>query len=553
MTEVLPTGRRFGGGRIDTAVLRGPLAFAADDPAGPIVVSGLVVPWDTTVELNWFGDTVEFAPGSVVPAGPASRVKFLLEHTRHGMGYGLDFEDTPEGLRGRFAIPRDELDDPDTAAAVRQMRNGIRDALSIGVTLDEYAESEGPTKYTAHLRVTGGHMFETSSVLLPRFDDARVDTVAAHRPTPQPRERITVTATTDPDIPDTDDQADELDDQAAVEASRIAQHLTSTRTGRALRLRAPSRYGSIGDFALAVAQGREGAWDGDDRRALGFALTDVKTSDVAGLLPPTWVTDFAEELVASRPTVSAFDTRPLPPNGMTINWPQKTITGPLTGVQATEKTQVVSGKVAIGTQSSNIVTYAGGNDVSIQTILRSTPDYLTLLYQEYGYEMASLQDIDTITAIVAEAAPMALPNTPADINEGLAAAAAVIWGAMRGATPNRFVLGLGVWEYLAGAADADGRPLFPAMSGMNPVGQLTITTQNGEARGLAFSVDPYLDPNTALIGWNRAVTTWLGPVATMSADAPAVLGRDVALFQFMATAVRRPDAVVALTYTPPGP
>jgi phage head maturation protease len=552
MTEVLQ--RRFGGGRIDQAIVRGPLElFGFESPDGPIVVSGLALPWGQTVELNWWGDTVEFARGSVSPDGPASRVKFLLDHMRHGMGYGLEFEDREAGLWARFAIPRDELEDSDTRGAVRQMRNGVRDALSVGVALDEFDEREGPSKYTAHLVVTKGHLFETSSVLLPRFDDARVESIAA---LPIYQQRTPVMTNPEPDpTPDDPTPDDDADDD--VEASRLAQHLARTRTGRALaitRPRAQSRYASIGQWALAVAQGAEGTMDSDDRRRVGFALTDVTTGDLAGILPPTWVTDFAENLLAARPLITAFNTRPLPESGMQINWPKKTITGPLTGQQAAQKTGVTSGKVAITTENSAVMTYGGGNDVSIQAILRSDPSYLTILFEEYGYDLALNEDTDVVDAVltaITEEQP--LTRTAADINESLAAAARTVHGARRGAIPDRFVMGLDVWQYLAGAADADGRPLFPGMSGYNPVGTISLSTPTGEARGIAFSVDPNMPDDKAILGWSQAVTNWLGPVGTMSADVPSKLGRDVAIYQFMATAVRRPDALVELTLAAVGP
>jgi hypothetical protein len=262
------------------------------------------------------------------------------------------------------------------------------------------------------------------------------------------------------------------------------------------------------------------------------------------------VSDFAEELAAARPFVTAFDTRPLPESGMTITWPKKVITGPLVGEQATQKTGIVSGKVAVTATNSPIVTYAGGNDISIQAIQRSDPSYLTILFEEYSYALADVHNADvlgdTLTAITG-GHELALSRDPTEISATLAAGAALIFGARRGARPNRLILGLGVWEYLAGVTDTDGRPLFPAMSGLNPVGQITITTPEGEVRGLNFVVDPTMGADKAVLGWNRAVTTWMGPVQSMSADVPALLGRDVAVFQFAVSAVRRPDALVELT------
>ena len=291
--------------------------------------------------------------------------------------------------------------------------------------------------------------------------------------------------------------------------------------------------------------------DPGEQRRVGFALTDVTTADIAGLLPPQWIRDFAEELSAARPFVSAFDTRPLPESGMTITWPKKTITGPIVGEQVAQKTDVVSGKVAVTATNSPVTTYAGGNDVSIQAILRSDPSYLAVLFEEYAYALAAVHDVDVITDVLAAipvGSQIALSAAaPTAINTKLANGARLMWAAGRGARPDRLVMGLGVWEYFAAAADATGRPLFPNMSGANPVGELNITTTEGEARGLAYVVDPYLTATKAVMGWSRAITNWVGPVGTLAADVPAKLGRDVAIYQFGALAIRRVDALVEYT------
>jgi hypothetical protein len=105
------------------------LTFAAVGPdadvSRPVRVSGLAVPWSTVVQLNWWGDTVEFSPGSIDPP-VAGFVPFLLDHTDHAMGFGVSFTNTPAGLEAVMQVPADELDDPDTARAMRQMGNGVR-------------------------------------------------------------------------------------------------------------------------------------------------------------------------------------------------------------------------------------------------------------------------------------------------------------------------------------------------------------------------------------------------------------------------------------------
>lgn len=542
-----------------------PATFTVADrgPAtGPILVTADALPWDVEVEVNWFGDVLSFAPGSItVPDDEANRVKFLLDHRMKPFGYATAIADAGDRLVATMAIPRDELEDPEIAAAVRQMRNGVRDAVSVGVDLVEYSEEPldpsqrfGPLR----IRVTAAELLELSSAVIPRFADARITRIAAaHPPTTStaagglgrsstmPR-TLTATDTPADDVDDdlVEDQADDVDE----ESERLENHRRTAGRRRPAGRHTRDQFGSIGRFARAVAAG-----DTDAARRYGFALTDVTTGDVPGILPPQWVTDFAEELAAARPLVTAFETRPLPESGMVITYPVKTAAGPLTGEQAAEKTDITSGKLSIDPATAGVETWAGGNDVSIQTILRTDPDYLDLLFAEYGYDLADRHNTSVgakVLAAIGAGNEVPLARDVATIVATLATAARRIWAARRGARPNRLVLGLDVWEFLAGAADPDGRPLFPAMSGANPAGQITITTDTGEVRGLDYLVDPTLPAAKAVMGWNRAVTTWLGPVATMSADVPSKLGRDVAMYQFAASAVRRPDALVELTLAP---
>jgi phage head maturation protease len=526
--------------------------------AGPIVVEALAVPWDTPVEANGFGDTIEFAPGSLSWAAP-SRVKFLLDHTSHAFGYGLDFHAGDDGLIAVMAVPRDELTDPATARAVQQMRNGVRDAVSVGVEVTDADATETDDRY--HFRVTSGRLLELSSCVLPRYDDARISTIAAHRP---PTGARNMTATIDRrfaaggDQDDPGEEAeepteDENEDDQETETSRVEAHRRTVAYGPPSRRRAPGRdkFGSLGEFAIACARGQVSL---EERNRLGFALSDLKTDGIPGLIPAAWVSGYADVLSASRPIIEAFSTIALPDVGMSMEWPVRTRTGPLTGVQATQKTEIESGTIGVTTTPSPVVTWAGGNDIAIQAIERSQPSLATLLLEELTYDLAYNADRQVAADIAAKATGGTVTiDTAANINAALAEAAALVFGARFGAVPNRLILGLNAWQAFAGAADADGRPLFPNLNGANPVGVLSFTDLTGQARGLQVICSPDIDPATGLVAWDRAVTTALGPVRTMTADQPAVLGRDVAIYQYGSWMVRRPAAIVKLVPPPPLP
>lgn len=96
----------------------------------------------------------------------------------------------------------------------------------------------------------------------------------------------------------------------------------------------------------------------------------------ASLDRPTWLTEVYGIVNRGRPAINAFGVRALPEKGTKIEWP--TFSGNLSGLiaeQATEKTEIASATVAFGDDDATIKTYAGGSDLSLQLIQRSSPSY----------------------------------------------------------------------------------------------------------------------------------------------------------------------------------
>ena len=111
-----------------------------------------------------------------------------------------------------------------------------------------------------------------------------------------------------------------------------------------------------------------------------------------------------------------------------------------------------------------------------------------------------------------------------------------------------YVVGVDLWEMYAAAVDDQGRPLFPHINGMNPVGSIDITNKDGVAvRTVPVAVDWNMTATKGYLGYKRAFTSALNGVQTLSADAVANLSRDEVVFQQAAFLARRPDALVEYT------
>jgi HK97 family phage major capsid protein len=278
------------------------------------------------------------------------------------------------------------------------------------------------------------------------------------------------------------------------------------------------------------------------------ALVDQTTANLSGILPPTWLKDIVDFIGQARPLISAFDSRPLPPSGMTVNFPQVTVR-PLVGKQSAEKGATASRATTIVAGSAPVATYGGGEDVSVQAIQRTDPSYLSIVNELYAEQLAAQMDADACTLVVAGASgppgTISAALKGADIAGVLAAAGKAALNAR--VTLDTWVMGVDVWAFVVGAADSTGRPLFPNVGPANPVGDSMVTSATGTARGLTFVADPNMAPTKSVAGSSRAFSSLLGGVQTLRADNPAQLGVDFAVYEFAAFALRRPAALTVIT------
>lgn len=160
---------------------------AAAAAEGSRIVEGLIVPFgpDGATSMGRF----TFGPGQIeLPApGASSRVKLLREHDQRdpvGVGQAFDEVDAAEADRRLAALGREPLglagvwgsyrvpEGPEGDRALAEVRDGLRDAFSVGVALT--AETMTAARKSGGRAVPGrGRLRETSIVSVPAFDDAR--------------------------------------------------------------------------------------------------------------------------------------------------------------------------------------------------------------------------------------------------------------------------------------------------------------------------------------------------------------------------------------------
>lgn len=336
---------------------------------------------------------------------------------------------------------------------------------------------------------------------------------------------------------------------ASVEAvERLSARIDAVRSATPGDPASPlARFPSFGHYAAA-------AYRGEVTPEETRALADQITTNNPGVMPPSWVNDVKG--IVSRPRRLIDGTGgPMSPgdSGMDLAFPYFDGTlSALVAPQATQKTQVTSVRVDLKKGTAALVTYAGGSDIAYQLLERSSPSYL----DAYLRIMASAYGVVTEAAfaaavLAAAGTPGAAAGLPAFYEWVIGASATIEDATGSGAS----VIGVAsdVWPKLAGATDADGRPIFPPVNPQNAPG---VPTGPGAVGGISVAGIPvYRSPGLTagkVVALNGEAARWAedGP-RTISAEDVPLLGRDVAVYGYAAPALFVPGGCVAATVTFP--
>jgi hypothetical protein len=414
---------------------------------------------------------------------------------------------------------------------------GIIDAVSIEFDDDPTPARAGELVTRTRARLTG-----LAFTRQPQHTSARVLAVRSHQPNPNPEGSTDMA-----DDTTTDDHGDQADDETTTPPpapTPAEQHTRSHRRAAPTPIPAGdsvagARFRSFGHFVQAAARGDV---EGDQLQRYYRALQQASTTDIAGLLPEQWLTDVIDLYRSRTPSVQAFRTATLPDSGMVVNQPKVTQRA-LVGEQSPEGEEVQTRKVTIGTASWDVQTFAGGQGMNLQTVLRSTPQYLNEVMRLHLQAMSENLNLVVAAAIEAAAAVgvsgnVALEYTTADVFDELIIDASGVFLNALGRPCEVVGMSVDLWKAVAKAKDADGRPLYPSVNPMNTHG--TMSARSTE--GTIIAVDWYVDRDlgglgagiSGVAGVREAFVTHTGPTGTLTADVPSLLGRDVAVYQFAA-------------------
>jgi len=271
-------------------------------------------------------------------------------------------------------------------------------------------------------------------------------------------------------------------------------------------------------------------------------VANTLSADVAGLIPPQYLTTFAQIIDASRPIVQT--ARRVPLTSGTLSYPSIT-QRPTVAKQTTEKTELSSQKMTVAFVNVTADTYGGTGDLSWQAINWSTPDALSLWFDlaAEAYAIQTEAAAGTVLAAATVMATPAIPATPtlADWMTALTAASGVIYTASRRRPDTVF------------ADVTTGYSIMGLVSNVSPVfiptGNFSLSSGQGNIAGLNLVISAGLPAKTVVVGnaSSLLVAETSGSPVELRAVEPAIGGMEVGVIGAFAAKITDAGAFRKLT------
>lgn len=327
-------------------------------------IEGVVVPYGEVGTIQ--GTKYRFADGSLELA--RARTPLLVDHDRAApVGILAELVPGEVGPLGRFTIDQTAAGD----TALIQAASGSRGSLSVGAEIVEAETGDGDV-----IDVTLARLHEVSLVTVGAFAGAGVTRVAAEAEEPEPEEEPEEEPEPNPDQIPLETEPDNDPEEGPTMTDATAAAPAMMLTARADR---PARELLAGELVSLLVRAQHG--EPEARRYLEAALTESISTDVSGLLPPTYERTVIGGKVTPRPLYNAFRSRALPGVGLAVNKPKWT-TRPVGAWAANVDADATSSKVVIGSQAANVERWDWAGAISWVVVQRSDPSVIDEVYGE---------------------------------------------------------------------------------------------------------------------------------------------------------------------------
>ena len=478
----------------------------------------LIVPWEKPV-MTRNGPEV-FMRGAFEGLDP-SKVVLRLEHENPPAGRGIEYEDRTDGAYMVFRVSKTQRGDDILTLA----DDGITSGVSVG-----YEDAPDGIQHYRHagksLRVVHkAFLREVSTTWRPTWKEAEVlsvrsegdtsmaDPVADATPAPAPSPAVDITPLTQAlekmaggqtALAAKIDELEERSRQQIVIPSHPADEPKVTR----------------GQWMEVVIKMLSGERVPEMQLR---ALDDIITTDNIGVVPEAVLSEIVGVINTSRPFLASTRRLELPAAGMSITVPVIE-TRPETGVQAAEKDDIASNQTSITTDSFDAVTIAGGGDLSLQLLKRSSPAFL-------GLYLELLQESLNLNMEKLALAALYTGDTPGGTLDPDDASFGAAWknGALVGVPPDTLWLSsTGVAQFIDAKADGTNAPLYSSIQAGFTAGAGPAGTISGLRPVYVPAMDAVGDVD-AIVGPSRGFAWTEDGTYTLQVDVPSKAGRDVAL------------------------
>jgi phage head maturation protease len=461
-----------------------------------------------------------FEPGAFGEVDPSSIV-LRQDHVDPAIGRGVSYHDDGVGPVMTFAA--------DSTSKADDLLRGIRDGTYRGVSVgcDPDPASFKSKRINGRLVTAIGRakLAEVSATWRPAYLSAAVlathaqeETTAVTDETPvEPVEAVAPS----PDVTAISDRLAALEEFSRKQAVTVPE---------------PKDYKAGTRRTVAIHQSIQR--DPDVMRA----WTDIVTGDVPSLVPDATTTEMIGIIDSTRPFLQSTRRLATPSSGLNLVVP-RIVTRPVTGEQMTEKSEVASGPMETDAVEFPFRTFAGANDISIQLIKRSSPEFLPLYLELLGEDYAEKTENAAVDVLLAHADINAGTATfdplTGDISfgESFTNAQAV----SRRLFPDTIWLSTpAVAAMIDAKTDGTNQPMFGSLN-LNADASGGVS---GTVSGLRAVHVPALDDEAvdAIVGPRRGFAWAEDGTYTLTSDNPRLAGRDVGIVGMIAFAPWYPAA-----------
>ena len=485
-----------------------------------------------------------FARGAFAGADP-SRVVFRNQH-QTVVGRGIEIRETEDGAYMTFQISRTPAGDEVLTLVADRVLSGISVGFFPRPGGDQITTREG----RRHTIRTSVDLREASATFIPTYPSGAVLSVRQRPtngdnmspdPTPDPTPDPVPDPTPTPVPPTPPPPAPDSRDLILREVNRVMEERERRQIDPPLPA-GTTRRARLGEWASVALRAMGGQRIPDLEMR---ALADLITTDNLGLVPDAVIGEVLGVVNPARPFLNSTRQLATPDTGMNLVIPVIG-TRPTVGVQATEKTAITSTVTSVTTDDFPFVTYAGGGDISIQLLRRSSPAFLDLYMELLAEAYAKTTESAGVASLIAAtmSAGGALDPDEATIGNSWVNSMANF-----GMAPDTIWFSSAAAARFIDAKDAGGRQLYAPIAGQNASGTASVAAGIGPISGLRPVFVPALDPTAVevIIGPSRGFAWAEDGTFTLQADNPELLGRDVALAGMIAFAPFAPLAFTSYT------